>query len=258
MDFTGTTVLQGQIVRLRKFGESSGDSPSNLTYWCAVDEGRARDIKAFGLSGELFHPLKEGDVVRAVAGRRLGWIRKIEVLDRARPRDIRYDDTGDHLIDAPENLGEVKVVRRPAPREVEGGVRPDDLVTPADIRRAVGVDVGPAEPYGDTPLVPAWARVRSIRYRSKAGVTVDVHAGTGRRSRLLMVGTAVMTRAEGRHVEGLGMNAMLHPGVVSVVTERGTFLIAVVSSSGPPPPEAMLDLARSAADRMSALPQGAE
>ncbi|GII55599.1 hypothetical protein Pth03_39880 [Planotetraspora thailandica] len=259
IDYSGNTVIEGQIVRLRVFGESSGDSPSNPSYYCAIDEGRSREVDAFGLSAEHYGPLSEGDRVRAVAGRKLGWIRNIEVLERARPRGTTYDDTGEHKIDAPEHLGEVKVIpgrTRNEDTEDEGGVRPADLVTPADIKQALGLDVGPAEAYTDTPVLPAVVRIRSIRYRTATGTTVDVHAGTGRRSRTLMVLPSALSRAQGRQIKGLGINAMLHPGIVSVVTDQGTFMIHVTSASGPPSSDKMMDLAHTAAERMSRLPQG--
>ena len=51
--------------------------------------------------------LSEGDLVRARAGRRVGWIGEIEVLRTTAHRG-HYADTQDHLIDAPRNLGEVR------------------------------------------------------------------------------------------------------------------------------------------------------
>jgi hypothetical protein len=253
IDYTGNTVIQGQIVRLRKFGESSGDSPSNLQYFCAIDEGHSREVLAYGLPSDLYGPLNEGDLVRAVAGKKLGWIRKIEVLERARPRDTAYNDTGEHLVNAPEHLGQVKIFERPARPDSparEGDVRPADLVTRADLKNALGIDVGSAGPYSGTPLAPAWFHVNSCRYTTGSGWTVDVHAAAGKRSRYLMVVGHMLTRVEGRPVQGVGRQAMLYPGVVSATTDQGTFAINVSTPDGPPPPDPLIALARTAVTRL--------
>jgi len=253
IDYSGNTIIQGQIVRLRKFGESTGDSPSNPEYFCAVDEGRSREVLAYGLPSELYGPLNEGDLVRAVAGKRMGWIRKIEVLERARPRDTAYNDTGEHKVNAPEHLGQVKIFERSARPDApagEGDVRPADLVTPADLKNALGIDVGAAGPYSGTPLAPAWFHVNSCRYTTGSGWTVDVHAAAGKRSRYLMVLGHMLTRAEGKPVQGVGRQAMLYPGVVSATTDEGTFAINVSTPDGPPPPDPLIALARAAVTRL--------
>lgn len=120
-DLTGRTSVRGQIVRLRRYADgSNGDNDPKYAYWCAIDEGRSREVKAFGISAERWHALSEGDLVRARVGRKLGWISEVEVLDRSRPRGgDGYDDTGEHLINAPENLGEVRIFREDGPPERE-------------------------------------------------------------------------------------------------------------------------------------------
>ncbi|GED90667.1 DUF2207 domain-containing protein [Streptomyces sp. 6-11-2] len=102
--------IQGQVVRLRRFQIASrGDGGARYAHWCAVDEGRGREIKALGIGSVLWHTLSEGDQVRARVGAKLGWIAEIEVTARARHREGRYDDTGEYRIDAPENLGELRL-----------------------------------------------------------------------------------------------------------------------------------------------------
>ncbi|MEW9530082.1 hypothetical protein [Microbispora sp. NPDC049125] len=255
-DLGGAAAVQGQIVRLRRFqdGTKGNDTPK-WTYWCAIDEGRSRQVRAFGISEADWAPLSEGDVVKAAVGRKLGWIKDIEVLERARTRGAGgYDDTGEHLIDAPENLGEVPILaagrdrdRGPLPA---GLVGPADLVTAADLKRALGIDVGEAVAYsGD---LPAWLEARSCRYRTATGVTVDVHTATGPRSPYLMTLGHLLTRVQGRPVHDVGTGAMLYPGLVSAQTGRGTFAITVSSPAGPPPPDPLIDLARTAASRLGA------
>ncbi|MFE4415079.1 DUF2207 family protein [Streptomyces sp. NPDC056821] len=102
--------IQGQVVRLRRFQTASkGEGSTQYAYWCAVDEGRGREIKALGIGSALWHTLSQGDQVRARVGAKLGWITEVEVTARARHREGRYDDTGEYRIDAPENLGEVRL-----------------------------------------------------------------------------------------------------------------------------------------------------
>jgi hypothetical protein len=255
-DLTGGTAVQGQIVRLRKFQSgTNGDNDPKYAYWCAIDEGRSREVKAFGIKAELWGPLEEGDQVKAVAGRRLGWIREIGVVERSRMREMAtYDDTSEHLIDAPENLGQVKVFkendRDGGERGGDGGVSPAGLVTPADLERTLGIEVGAVRPYSGRPLAPDWLRVESCSYSTGTGWSIDVHAGTGKRSRYLMVLGHMLTRAEAKPVQGIGRQAMLYPGVVAATTDQGTFAIIVSTPDGPPPPDPLLDLARTAAARL--------
>ncbi|MEU8265893.1 hypothetical protein AB0B89_01895 [Sphaerisporangium sp. NPDC049002] len=281
-DLTTKTEVEGQIVRLRaiQVGTSGNDQPK-YAYWVALDDGHLRDVKAFGIEEAKWSPLAEGDRVRARVGRRLGWIHEIEILDRSRHRDASsYDDTGELLLNVPENLGEVPVLRRSplAPAAGAGGGalavsgegtdhggpagaasggggadgRTAALVTPGDLRRALGITVGPAGPYRETLPTPPWLAVRSCRYETTGGtpVTVDVHAASGARGGYLMVLGHLLTRVEGRQLSGVGTGAMLYPGVVSARTSEGTFAIHVHSPAGPPPEDALVDLALTAAARM--------
>ncbi|MFG1957587.1 DUF2207 family protein [Nonomuraea sp. NPDC049028] len=117
LDLTGQTWIEGQIVRLRRRCSGGNENRPKYVYWCAVDEGRRRELKAYGMAEEQWSRLSEGDVVRAKAGRRVGWISEIEVL-RNTTHLGHYADTRDHLIDAPRNLGEV----RPGWRGQDGGM----------------------------------------------------------------------------------------------------------------------------------------
>ncbi|AXI80595.1 DUF2207 family protein [Peterkaempfera bronchialis] len=108
-DLTRKAEIEGQIVRLRRVDVGSGENRGHsYVHWCAIDQGREREVKAFGISGTLWGALAEGDRVRARVGPTLGWISEIEVAER-RQRQERYDDTGEYRIDAPENLGEVRI-----------------------------------------------------------------------------------------------------------------------------------------------------
>ncbi|WP_424535439.1 DUF2207 family protein [Sphaerisporangium viridialbum] len=254
-DLTGRTEMEGQIVRLRaiQVGSNGNDQPK-YAYWVALDDGHLRDVKAFCVEEGKWNRLAEGDRVRARVFRRIGWVHEIEVLDRSRHRDAAsYDDTGELLLNAPENLGEVPVLARPGQTPAEGvDGRTAALITPGDLRRALGITTGPAGPYPERLPTPAWLAVRSCRYETTGGtpVTVDVHAASGARGGYLMVLGHLLTRVEGRQVSGVGTGAMLYPGVVAARTSEGTFAIHVHSPAGPPPEDALVDLALTAAARM--------
>jgi hypothetical protein len=244
-DLTSKAVVEGQVVRLRQYAVRSSGKHVKYAYWCAVDDGRQRDVKAYGIGAGHWSGLSEGDHVRLLVGRRLGWVDEAEVLGRSRPGGAtEYSDTGEHTIDAPINLGEVPLLRR---RDFDD---PAALVTPDDLRRTLGIVVGAPLAYDGALPIPSWLNVRSCRYRAEHGVVVDVHTATGLRSRYLMAMGAVLTRAQGRQVPGVGSNAMLHPGMVSAQTERGTFAINVSSPVGPPLPDLLIALARTAATRL--------
>ncbi|MEV6982207.1 hypothetical protein AB0M95_13235 [Sphaerisporangium sp. NPDC051017] len=256
-DIAGKAEVEGQIVRLRAFKTGDDDSP-RYTYWIALDDGRARDVRAYGLTADVYQPLTEGDLVKARVYRRLGWVESVEVVGRSRHREpASYDDTGEHLLEAPENVGEIPVFGRsraePAQEagdDAPGG--PSSLLTPADLRLALGVDFGSggAFPDGELPL-PSWLRARSRRYEATGPtpVTVDVHAAEGTSGGYLMVLGGLLSRANGTPVPGLGRAAMLYPGVVSARTARGAFAIHVHSPAGPPHPDALVGLARIAVER---------
>ncbi|GIH71741.1 hypothetical protein [Sphaerimonospora thailandensis] len=173
---------------------------------------------------------------------------------------IPADDSAQHLTDAPPRRGDVKVF--PAPprssssgtspfRLIEDGPRPADLVTPEDLKRVLGIDVGPPAAFDADLPAPSWLSVRSCSYRSGDGVRVDVHAAAGMHSRYLMVLGHIVTRVQGRPIQGIGGGAMLYPGLVAARSGRGTFVISVSALTGPPPSDPLIDLARTAAARLA-------
>lgn len=85
-DLVSRPEVRGQVVRKRCFARrSSGDTPK-YRYWIAIDEGTSREVRAFGIDEERWHPLQEGDVVTARVGRRLGRIYDVEVITPSRHR----------------------------------------------------------------------------------------------------------------------------------------------------------------------------
>ncbi|MFC6084910.1 DUF2207 family protein [Sphaerisporangium aureirubrum] len=252
-DLAARAELEGQIVRLRRFQAGSNDDKPKYAYWVALDDGRAREVKAFGIDEAKWEPLAEGDVVRVRAGRRVGWIHEVEVLARSRHRDTpSYDDTGEHTLDAPLNLGEAGPFAGSAARTTAVSSKVTALVTPADLRRVLGIETGAAEANPDGPTTPGWLATESCRYRTTAGteVTVDVYAASGRRGAYLMALGHLLTRIQGRPVPGVGSAAMLYPGVIAARTGVGTFAVHVHSPAGPPHPDALVELGRTAAARM--------
>ncbi|MGI5486549.1 DUF2207 family protein [Microtetraspora malaysiensis] len=111
VDLIGKAEVEGQVVRLRRFqAGTKGNNDPKYAYWCAIDDGRAREVKAYGIGERLWSSLSEGERVRARVGRKLGWIDAIEVIEQSRLEGTaRYDDTEEHRVVAPENLGEVRI-----------------------------------------------------------------------------------------------------------------------------------------------------
>ncbi|MFI6601288.1 DUF2207 family protein [Nonomuraea sp. NPDC050536] len=105
LDLAAPAQVEGQVVRLRRQESGGSRGRTRHVYWCAVDEGRSRELTAFGIAGEQWERLSEGDLVRARVGRHLGWISEIEVVGRARAGGgYGTADT----IQAPENMGELR------------------------------------------------------------------------------------------------------------------------------------------------------
>jgi hypothetical protein len=254
-DLTSTAELEGQIVRLRRFRTGSNDNKPKYAYWVALDDGRTRVVKAFGIEEAKWEPLAEGDVVRVRAGRRVGWIHEVEVLSRSRHRGTAsYDDTGEHTLDAPLDLSEAGPFAASARATTASTVSSEvtALLTPADLRLVLGIETGAAAANPDGPPTPGWLATESCRYRTTTGteVTVDVYAASGPRGGYLMVLGHQLTRLQGRPVEGVGTSAMLYPGVIAARAGTGTFAVHVHSPAGPPHPDALVALGRTAVARM--------
>jgi hypothetical protein len=77
-----------------------------------------------------------------------------------------------------------------------------------------------------------------------------VYAASGPRGGYLMVLGHQLTRLQGRPVEGVGTSAMLYPGVIAARAGTGTFAVHVHSPAGPPHPDALVALGRTAVARM--------
>lgn len=257
-DLAGGSELEGQVVRLRRVAvSSSDDGPTKYVYWVALDDGRAREVVAYGAAEATWQELAEGDVVRMRASRRVGWIHEAHILRRSRHRGTAsYDDTGEHTLDAPRDLAEAGPFAAAASRGRQAAVpaRLATLLTPADLRRVLGVDSGPAEANPERPATPDWLTTESCRFRGTglagAEVTVDLYAAKGKRGGYLMVLGHLLTRVQGSPVNGVGSGAMLYPGVIAARSGDGTFAVHVHSPAGPPPPDAMVALARTVARRM--------
>ncbi|MEV0596756.1 DUF2207 family protein [Nonomuraea cavernae] len=74
---------EGQIVRLRRQRSGGNENQPKYVHWCAIDEGTGRELRAYGMAGEQWALLSEGDVVRVRVARGVGWIDTTEVLSRA-------------------------------------------------------------------------------------------------------------------------------------------------------------------------------
>jgi hypothetical protein len=78
--------VQGQVVRARMYQRSSNNDNVKYRYWIAIDTGATRQVTAYGIDEDHYTRLREGDVVRARVGRRLGRIYDVEVVVPSRHR----------------------------------------------------------------------------------------------------------------------------------------------------------------------------
>lgn len=77
--------VEGQVLRSRRFeGRNlrSGSSAQH-SYWIALDDGHHRTVRAYATDEDTWASMREGDVVRATVGPRLGWMYQAQVLTRA-------------------------------------------------------------------------------------------------------------------------------------------------------------------------------
>ncbi|GAA4542656.1 DUF2207 family protein [Pseudonocardia xishanensis] len=86
LDTLARSTVEGQVVRLRGKVRSQNDSSTTYDHYVALDDGHSRTVYAFGIAEDRWNSLVEGDVVRATAARRSGWIHEVEVVTASRHR----------------------------------------------------------------------------------------------------------------------------------------------------------------------------
>lgn len=271
LDASNRTTVEGQVVRRRQRERTDLRFSSNsAVYWIAIDDGRHRQVRAYATDGKTWQNVREGDVVVAVIGRRLGWIYQMRLRTPSRQRaHPDAEATGAR----PKTLADVVrglAALVPADPGHPPTVQPWTLVTADDLGRILGPAFGPADPVAlvyDVPVGSGLAESQlsaagvvdefgftGCRYRSGgAQVTVDAYTVAGRRGTLVLQISATLAGGGCRALRKTGGAGMVWPDTVAVaVHARGGFLIRVRSPHGPPGIERMSDLGRAAAARLRA------
>jgi hypothetical protein len=86
LDLVSRRTVQGQVVRKRRYARRTNGEQTRYRHWIAIDEGTSRRLSAYGIDGDDWHRLEEGDVVTARVGRRLGYIHGVEITTPSRHR----------------------------------------------------------------------------------------------------------------------------------------------------------------------------
>jgi len=271
LDASSRATVEGQVVRCRQRERTDLRFSNSTVYWIAIDDGRHQQVRAYATDVNTWQKVREGDIVRAVIGRRLGWIYQMQVQTpsrhRAHPDAEATEARAKTLADVVRGVAD----HVPADTRRPPTVEPWVLVTADDLGRILGQAFGPAAPVAlnyDKPAGSGLAESQlsaaatadefgftGCRYRSGgAQVTVDVYTAAGRRGTLVLQISATLADGGFRALRKTGGAGMVWPDTVAVAIHAcGGFLIRVSSPHGPPGIARMSDLGRAAAARLRAL-----
>jgi hypothetical protein len=224
LDLVSRREVEGQVVRRRSYSRGN----DKLAHFMAVDSGRSDRVKAWLVPAAVYGRFREGGVVRATIGPRLGHVYRVEFVSEGRP---------------PATIA--------APRELAGvladpGVDPARMVTEGDAALALGEAVEAARPLVEQPLPVG--RMRGCQYRAASGGgSVSVFTAAGDLVRLLVR----VNRRFGEAVPGVGDEAFLRGDMIAVV--RGEVAVSIRLQGGQVAdrPAALRQLATTAAGRLA-------
>jgi len=248
---------RGQVVRRRSYSRGN----DKLDHFMAVDSGRSDKIKAWLVPAAVYDRFREGGVVRATIGPRLGHVFRVELVSESRAAAA----PGEPAQAGPEGAGAgpdgeqvaTGTARDGVPARgawvagaagvlADPGADPATVVTEEDAALALGEAVGAARPLVEQPLPVG--RMRGCQYRAASGggsVSVFTAAGD-------LVGLLVrVNRRFGEAVPGVGDEAFLRGDMIAVV--RGEVAVSIRLQGGQVAdrPAALRQLATTAAGRLA-------
>ena len=226
LDLVSRREVEGQVVRRRSY--SRGNDKTD--HFMAVDSGRSDKIKAWLVPAATYGRFREGGVVRATIGPRLGHVFRVELVSEAAPPGPRGAR-----------------VRRPEAGGGSGvGVDPARVVTGEDAALALGEAVEAARPLVEQPLPVG--RMRGCQYRAASGGgSVSVFTAAGDLVRLLVR----VNRRFGDAVPGVGDEAFLRGDMIAVVRGGVAVSIRLQGDQVADRPAALRQLATAAAGRLA-------
>jgi len=270
LDLASRRQVEGQVVRRRAY--SRGNDKTD--HFMAVDTGRSDKLKAWLVPAATYARFREGAVVRATVGPRLGHVFQIELVSAPRAAVVVPASDGAQPEEQPAAgpgraadpaaawmAGVAGVPTDPAAVAWMGGVAgvagvgadpgaevdPAVVVTAEDAALALGEPVGPAQPLFQQPLPVG--RMRGCRYPAASGAgSVSVFTAAGDLVRLL----ARVNRRFGTTVPEIGGEAFLRDDTIAVIQGRGAVSIRLQGDRVADRAAALRRLAASAAGRLAA------
>jgi hypothetical protein len=251
LDLVSRREVEGQVVRRRSYSRGN----DKLAHFIAVDSGRSDKIKAWLVPAGVYGRFREGGVVRATIGPRLGHVFRVELVSESRAAAAPGEPAQAGQEAGPEGDG-----AGPYGDQVATGTDRDGV--PAQGAWVAGARWGPgrsgggpgqggdgggcrARPGGGgrggsaarRAAAAGGADARGCRYRAASGGgSVSVFTAAGDLARLLVR----VNRRFGEAVPGVGDEAFL----------RGD-MIAVVRGEVADRPAALRQLATTAAGRLA-------
>jgi hypothetical protein len=257
LDLVSRREVEGQVVRRRSYSRGN----DKLDHFMAVDSGRSGRIKAWLVPAAVYGRFREGEVVRATIGPRLGHVFRVELVSESRtpataaaPGETGVGRAGRGRGGAGWGAGGDR--DRPGwgpgaerlggwgPGRAGGG--PGQVVTEEDAALALGEAIEAARPLVEQPLPVG--RMRGCQYRATSGGgSVSVFTAAGDLVRLLVR----VNRRFGETVPGVGGEAFLRGDMIAVV--RGEVAVAIRLQGGQVAdrPAALRQLATTAAGRLA-------
>jgi hypothetical protein len=109
LDLVSRREVEGQVVRRRSYSQGN----DKLAHFMAVDSGRSDKVRAWLVPAAVYGRFREGEVVRATIGPRLGHVFGVELVTEGRaPSTVAAP--GEPAEDGPEGAGADMDVERVA------------------------------------------------------------------------------------------------------------------------------------------------
>lgn len=93
VDHFSPQMVEGQVIRLRRYENVASRHRPSYSWWVAVDEGSGGIVTAYAIDAAGYAELTEGDVVRLRAGRLLRTVDGVTVLRPSKHRAEPVEDT---------------------------------------------------------------------------------------------------------------------------------------------------------------------
>jgi hypothetical protein len=247
LDLISRREVEGQVIRRRTYSRGN----NRTDHFMAVDPGRSDRVRAWMVPAAVYRRFREGAVVGATLGPRLGHVFRIELAGEGRGATPTLESPPaagpDRAAAAQAGLASSAGAASDPPAGA-ADLDPAELVAAEDAAAALGQAVGPARQVFQPPLPVG--RMRGCQYRAISGRgTVSVFTAAGELAGFL----ARVNRHFGATVGGVGAEAVLRGDTVAVVRGDVAVIIRLQGDQVADRPAALRQLAAIAADRLASL-----